>query len=369
MHTLLRTAIALLAGCGSAAHPSLGVAPAPSPAALVLASPSPSESEPVLPSEPIADLNLGCRDALLAEFAADMAFLRASDGAEPSGEGLEAQLASANVFAHARFVTTDAAERASVERWISRVRARAEGDVRCGEGVASGPHGAHRVVVAVEWLGELAAGDIDVDERTFHARIHPSFSDGYVAAIRADGRAEAFALPAAVWSDGERRLALPTDVVAAQLMGSGRTGPRVLALWRDRLRDVPPLPAGSSPLQRVQRLREDLGAGPLRDNRLLREAAASHASDVCAARQARHAFRTWPAERMRSLGLRARHLGEVVGRAASTDAALEALARSPSHRLALTDRRFTDGGLASVGTAGARCVVLFVAAWPQAIGG
>lgn len=189
----------------------------------------------------------------------------------------------------------------------------------------------------------------------------------YLVLIFSSGQSAAFALP----EDG----VFPLDEVdgtehdrlmRAQLMGTLSSGPRPIANWGSP--SLPPMPAGHSVADRVSRLRDQSGASSLRPNRLLSEAAARHAQNVCRSGRASHVIRQWPEDRMRQLGLRARHLGEVVARAASTSDALEALAQSPSHRLALVDRRFTDVGHASVRRGDTSCVVVFLAAWPQAIG-
>ena len=175
--------------------------------------------------------------------------------------------------------------------------------------------------------------------------------------------------PAAYATEGNGRMRFPLDapVLRAQLVADTDEGPRPIASWGRQA--LPPLPPAATPEQRLARLREGIDVGGLRANRLLAHAAERHAMDVCENRRARHAFDSWPQERMHQLGLRARHLGEAVARASSVDQALEALAASPSHRMALVDRRFTDIGVGVDRRHGDACVVVFLAAWPQAIGG
>jgi len=58
----------------------------------------------------------------------------------------------------------------------------------------------------------------------------------------------------------------------------------------------------------------------------------------------------------------------VVARAEDAARAYDALLRSPSHRAALTDVRFTDAGLGESRDAqGSTCLVVVLAAWPRAV--
>ena len=61
----------------------------------------------------------------------------------------------------------------------------------------------------------------------------------------------------------------------------------------------------------------------------------------------------------------ARVVGETVARGRDLRGALEALSESPSHRMTLVDRRFTDVGYGTATAHGATCVVALFAAWPR----
>jgi uncharacterized protein YkwD len=72
---------------------------------------------------------------------------------------------------------------------------------------------------------------------------------------------------------------------------------------------------------------------------------------------------------LRDAGVSARLVGETVARAADHGAAFAAFERSPSHRLTLLERRFTDAGIGEVKDRdGHSCVVVLLAAWPRYVG-
>jgi uncharacterized protein YkwD len=120
----------------------------------------------------------------------------------------------------------------------------------------------------------------------------------------------------------------------------------------------------------VASVRARAGAPELRPHRLLALAAAEHAEAVCRAGRAAHELERGrdPRARAAERGVEARELGEVIARGANEGAAFAALARSPSHRAALADRRFTDAG-AGVATdgRGRACVVVMLASWPRLV--
>jgi uncharacterized protein YkwD len=106
----------------------------------------------------------------------------------------------------------------------------------------------------------------------------------------------------------------------------------------------------------------------LRDNRLLREAAAAHARLVCEQGRVAHQLLpgTGPNERLARAGLSARLLGEAIARAGDANAAFEALQHSPSHLLTLLEPRFTDVGVGVASDrAGKSCFVVLLCAWPR----
>ncbi|MBC7171378.1 MAG: CAP domain-containing protein [Polyangiaceae bacterium] len=121
---------------------------------------------------------------------------------------------------------------------------------------------------------------------------------------------------------------------------------------------------------RVAALRAHQAVSALRPNRLLDAEARAHAQDVCREGRAAHRLRDGdPEERLARRGITARVVGETVARARTVARALAALAESPSHRLTLVDRRFTDGGYGVASDrSGGRCVVVLLAAWPRPLG-
>ena len=175
-----------------------------------------------------------------------------------------------------------------------------------------------------------------------------------------------------------RELARPLRI---QLVASGRLGPRPLAQVDVGELDGDPRataePRGDADRARtsvtgVVELLQSLrpGRAPPRRNRLLARAALVHAQNVCRQRQVAHQLAPGadPESRMRRQGIDARVFGEVVARGASIEAALRALDESPSHRMVLRDRRFTDVGWAAVRHDESVCLVVEMAAWPHFVG-
>jgi hypothetical protein len=209
-----------------------------------------------------------------------------------------------------------------------------------------------------------------------HLRLH---RDGRLEVSLADGwrapRLHARAADGALWQRGVRPgepVAVPADLrrpVALQLVAEGPRGPRPVAervlggaAPRDRV-----VPSDEPVALRLSRLRRSAGASPLRANRLLRAVATRHARRVCDGGAVSHLGPDGdPEARLARAGIRARHVGETIARAADPSAAWAALLRSPSHRSALVDRRFTDAGVGRArDDAGRSCLVVLLAAWPR----
>lgn len=105
-------------------------------------------------------------------------------------------------------------------------------------------------------------------------------------------------------------------------------------------------------------------------NQLLAVSAQRHATRVCELGKVAHRLREGedPETRLREEHIEARAVGEAVARAGSADAALSAVFDSPSHRLAVTERGFTDAGIGQASDAkGHTCLVVLLAAWPRRI--
>ena len=82
-------------------------------------------------------------------------------------------------------------------------------------------------------------------------------------------------------------------------------------------------------------------------------APSGHAERVCELGKVAHRLGQGddPETRLREDHIEARAVGEAMARASSADAALNAVFDSPSHRLAVTERNFTDAGIGQASTA------------------
>jgi len=174
----------------------------------------------------------------------------------------------------------------------------------------------------------------------------------------------------------ERGFVMSPDIprpVVVQLVASGPDGPRpvsrVVLGETDAQQHAQTVDGDDNLATRVATLRAHEGVRELRVNRLLAAEAAAHAARVCSSGQVRHQGVTGDADdpRVRLLhrGIEARVVGETVARGRTLQAALHALSESPSHRMTLVDRRFTDVGFGTVRAAGGTCVVALFAAWPR----
>jgi uncharacterized protein YkwD len=129
--------------------------------------------------------------------------------------------------------------------------------------------------------------------------------------------------------------------------------------------------SGGELSRRLLALRAERGRGRLRENRLLREAANLHATEVCAKGRVAHEVEpgVGPDERLARAGLDARVLGEAIARAEGTQSALDALKNSPSHLFTLLDPRFTDFGIGVARDSAQKyCFVVLLCAWPRYVG-
>lgn len=245
------------------------------------------------------------------------------------------------------------------DRFLARVRAR-RGVVplACGEARA-----------ADRWLVLAAprAGRIELAEGGLRVGLEPGWRDARLYVRDARGQ---------IWQRSVRPgelVALPRDLEAplrVQLVASGPGGPRPIAERHIGEGEERVVPSSDQPvLARVAALRASEGLGALRENRLLGRVASAHAERVCREGRVSHLGGEGdPEDRLAEAGLRARHVGEAIARAADPSRAYAALLESPSHRAALTDRRFTDAGVGRAEDAsGASCVVVLLAAWPRPV--
>jgi len=303
-------------------------------------------------------------DDALARVAAVLSF----EDARPTPEDIARTLRSEDsdrVAAHVLWLDSESPARRRA--WLRRLRARSDAELVCGEA-----HAADRVVlVAAERAGELRRG---ADPHgPIVVWLGPGFGEAYLAFRGADGR---LARRAVAPSDLERGFMPPPGLeqpAVVQLVATGPSGPRPVAerrLGHETGRPTTELQVGDSVPRAVAALRELRGVSPLRPNRLIARVAQEHARRVCRAGRVVHqlAQEGDPQERLRLAGIQARVVGEAVARAESVSEALSALADSPSHLMAIVDRRFTDAGFGvATDTHGRRCVVVLLAAWPRAV--
>jgi uncharacterized protein YkwD len=115
-------------------------------------------------------------------------------------------------------------------------------------------------------------------------------------------------------------------------------------------------------------LRRAAGARTVRTNRLLSKEATSHAQRVCDSGKLGHELdpQADPEARLLQRGIEARVVGEAVARAATMREALHGIEDSPSHRMTVTDPRFTDAGFGQAkDDRGRTCAVILLASWPR----
>lgn len=292
---------------------------------------------------------------------------------------------------HALFLAAGAADaKAKSEAWLSERRKRADAELVCGN--AQSERG--KLLIASARAGRLAP--IDEHARVVRGQLAAGFGNAELVVASADGQLVRVGVSAQALERGvplATELRAPLDV---QLVASGPAGPRPVAERHVAVRGEPAKNVGSGaapacgiaeasagigdPAGEAERgdlaplildLRRVQGRPRLRDNRLLRQAAADHAAQVCREGRVAHELDRGhgPPERLAAAGLSARLLGEAIARAPNASAAFEALRHSPSHLLTLLDQRFTDMG---IGTAtddvGKHCYVVVLCAWPRYVG-
>jgi uncharacterized protein YkwD len=252
-----------------------------------------------------------------------------------------------------------------VESWLRRLRAQSDAPLVCG----AASSGDRRVVLAA-----ARGGWLDVDGDHVRARVADGFGDAYLVARDAEDQLWRAGLEP---GDLEMRASLPEHLarpITVQLMARGALGPRPVAVLEVGAASGKPVPSvpGADPMlpiqQRLETLRGQHRASPLRPNRLLAEEASAHAQRVCREERVGHELEAGadPEHRLAQRRVRARVVGEVVARARSTAAAFDALTSSPGHRMTMADRRFTDAGIGhATDRRGRTCLVVLLAAWPK----
>jgi uncharacterized protein YkwD len=328
----------------------------------------------LLPASALADAGQGqpvCTpDAGLDRAAAELAL----HGGEPDAAALARALSQAGsdlVGVRARRAREGDAEHAA---WLRAFMDAADAPVVCGEAAVEGG----RLTLVAARAGSLdllgAAGEV------VRGSLSRGFGDAQLVVEDAHGELENIPVTAAALRAGIPVAADLPRPARIQLVASGPRGPRpvaerMLGAFPGQLPPQATEPQGAAgvPLTaRLSQLRRGAGSPPLRENRVLQQVARNHAAGVCASRaQVAHQLEDGadPQQRLRAAGIVARRVGETVARGSSAPGAFAAFERSPSHRMTLLERGFTDVGIGEAQHEGKTCVVVLLAAWPRFVGG
>jgi hypothetical protein len=259
---------------------------------------------------------------------------------------------------------------ARYQKWLLEALARADAPLACG--VAQSDRG--RLFLLAPRAGTLAP--IRAKDRLVRGSLEQGFADPALVVIDGDGVLEHRALAPDELERGvelDRELPLPVRV---QLIASGPAGPRplaerVLGAIEPALAHATPPAPDLSPLHQLTVARGDADARGLREHKLLTQVAQAHATRACSEGRIAHELEPGadPKVRLRAVGVDARRVGETIARDRDASAALARMLESPSHRLTLLERSFTDVGLGEARDARGRvCLVVLVASWPRYVG-
>jgi uncharacterized protein YkwD len=328
-----------------------------------------------LPAAPARALLLPCtQDDSLSETAAEYLLSGRRVDADELVP-LARRLGFDGVALHAH----DGLDDAALAGWLKGLGERADAPLVCGEAVSE----QRRLVLVAVRAGRLR------DERgLIRGELAPRFKHPALVVEGAGGETERIAVSAAELGAGVRIKPELLPYARLQLVAEGPQGPRPVAELVPADASAPAPASGSANpdpresghgarsrptealLARIDATRRSEGARPLRGNQLLQVSAQRHAQRVCELGKVAHRLGEAddPETRLREEHIAARSVGEAVARSASSDAALSAIFRSPSHRLAVTDKAFTDVGIGQAFDAkGHSCVVVLLAAWPRRI--
>ncbi len=249
-------------------------------------------------------------------------------------------------------------------QWLERLLARSDAPLVCGM---------HQSSEGVVWIAAERAAAIEVDRH--YGRLKATLSQGFhspvIVVLDRHLRLDRQAVSEKALQQGVSWPVQPNEAYVIQLMATGPSGAYPVAeVWLTSSQEVPALFGNTSaPIpERLTELRRRFHVGELRINRLLSDQAHAHAREVCQAEKVAHELSAGvdPVERAQRVRIQADALGEAVARASNLSTAFDAFLRSPAHLLTLTDARFTDVGMASAtDDTGARCLVVFLAAWPR----
>lgn len=261
---------------------------------------------------------------------------------------------------YAKFGVTG--EVASFKTWVEELIETADAPLICGRARS----GERVVLVAAVRAGSVTL----VGKNQLHAQVIEEFRDPYLMVRDASGSSRRIAI------DGEAygsTITVPSEwerPLFVQLVATGPNGPRPVAeRWVGKIPHHEPIQGGSqSPEAWLMQLRRASGARTVRTNRLLSREATSHAQNVCDSGKLGHELDAHgdPEARLLERGIQARVVGEAVARARTMREALHAIEDSPSHRMTVTDPRFTDAGFGEAkDDRGRTCAVVLLASWPR----
>ncbi|MCB9708121.1 MAG: hypothetical protein H6714_04990 [Myxococcales bacterium] len=252
----------------------------------------------------------------------------------------------------------------AVSVWLSGIETRSDAPLVCGMA---------RQGDSVTWVAAERAALLEVDRSSgilraelaneFHRPVLVALYEDFVL-HRQETSKEALRRGVSWFLDDRAPLSI-------QLVATGPSGSYPIAqIWNTEPRSIVALRGdeGAPIPARLTQLRRLFGADPMRHNRLLSRQAESHARDVCRTGKVSHELSTGadPRSRLAKMRIAADALGEAIARGRNTASAFGVLLESPSHLLALTDKRFTDVGMAqALDGRGASCLVIFMAAWPR----
>jgi len=252
----------------------------------------------------------------------------------------------------------------SFKMWLEDLKEAADAPLICGRARS----GERIVLVAAVRAGTLEL----VGKNRLHAEVIQDFRDPYLVVRDAKGSSRRISVDG---GDYGATISLPLEwdrPLFVQLVATGPSGPRPVAeRWVGKIPQAEPIRGGSqSPEAWLMQLRRAAGARSLRSNRLLSREATNHAQTVCDSGKFGHDLDAAgdPEARLLKRGIEARVVGEAVARAATMRDALHAIEDSPSHRLTVTDPRFTDAGYGKAKDGkGRTCAVILLASWPRKV--
>jgi len=320
---------------------------------------APAEGEPA--AKPVKPERLCIKSEKLEQVAGQLADLQ---HIPPSPE-LIRKAREAGVDAnpvYAKFGVTG--EFDSFKTWLENLKETADAPLICGRARS----GERIVLVAAVRAGALEL----VGRNRLHAEVIEDFRDPYLVVRDGKGSSRRISVDG---GDYGATISLPLEwerPLFVQLVATGPSGPRPVAeRWVGKIPEGASTRRGSqSPEAWLMQLRRASGARSLRSNRLLSQEATSHAQTVCESGKFGHDLDPDgdPEARLLKRGIEARVVGEAVARAATMRDALHAIEDSPSHRMTVTDPRFTDAGYGKAkDERGRTCAVVLLASWPRKV--